>query len=229
MKPMSSNTKPTHEKRFANTPHFPYELFMLAVSFLAYINILLIFLLPKGHALDVVVVVDQFIAVLFLIDFIRRFVAAKSKTIYFFKEYGWADLLAAVPISIFNAFRVIRMFRFMRFARQEGFKKVLLDIRLQLANAMLYVVFFLILLLLEFGSMSILFVEGGAPGAVIKTASDALWWVFVSITTVGYGDMYPVTNGGRLIGAGTLAIGVILYAVLTGYIVDTIISKRKIE
>jgi len=167
--------------------------------------------------------------VLFLIDFIRRFVAAKSKTIYFFKEYGWADLLAAVPISIFNAFRVIRMFRFMRFARQEGFKKVLLDIRLQLANAMLYVVFFLILLLLEFGSMSILFVEGGAPGAVIKTASDALWWVFVSITTVGYGDMYPVTNGGRLIGAGTLAIGVILYAVLTGYIVDTIISKRKIE
>jgi voltage-gated potassium channel len=90
--------------------------------------------------------------------------------------------------------------------------------------AALLVVIFLALLLLEFGAGFTLAVELQAPNGNIKDASDALWYVYVTVTTVGYGDRYPVTNAGRLLGVLIMTVGVGLFGTLTGFLANAFVS-----
>jgi voltage-gated potassium channel len=91
----------------------------------------------------------------------------------------------------------------------------------------LLTLFFAIVLVLEFGAMGEVWAEQGDPSANIKTGGEALWWVYVTITTVGYGDFYPVTAAGRLVGVVVLTGGVALFGVLTGYIANSFLERRK--
>ena len=75
--------------------------------------------------------------------------------------------------------------------------------------------------------MLILDAESGIAGANIKTPSDALWWGYVTITTVGYGDRYPVTLPGRIIGIFLLTAGVALFSVFTGFIANAFLTPRR--
>ncbi len=204
-----------------------YELFFLVVSLLSFVNLILLFLPFKGQVNDVIFVVDRVTALLFFADFLRRLFSSSDKKHYFFKQYGWTDLLASIPITSFNIFRIFRVIRFIRAIRVLGYKKMIQLIKNKPADTALYGVFLLILLLLQFGSMGILMVESGDPAANIKTASDALWWVFVSITTVGYGDHFPVSDMGRIIGVITLTIGVGLFGVVTGYLANAFLGSKK--
>ena len=83
------------------------------------------------------------------------------------------------------------------------------------------------ILVLEFGSLEMLHIEQYAPGANITTASDALWYVIVTISTVGYGDRYPVTNGGRFFGSLIIIIGVGIFGTFTGYLANLFLSPSK--
>jgi hypothetical protein len=82
-------------------------------------------------------------------------------------------------------------------------------------------------LVLQFGSISILAVEEHAEGANITSASDALWYTLVTISTVGYGDQYPVTNAGRLIGTLVIIVGVGIFGTFTGYLANLFLGPRK--
>jgi voltage-gated potassium channel Kch len=73
----------------------------------------------------------------------------------------------------------------------------------------------------------VLSAEQGAPDANITNASSALWWDFVTITTVGYGDRYPVTNAGRLVGVFVMIAGVGLFGTLSGFLANTFLSPPK--
>ena len=66
-----------------------------------------------------------------------------------------------------------------------------------------------------------------APSANIQTASDAVWYTIVTITTVGYGDKYPVTNPGRIVGVLIMIVGVGLFGVLTGFLANTFLSPSE--
>ena len=68
--------------------------------------------------------------------------------------------------------------------------------------------------------------KDAAEGANITTASDALWYTIVTISTVGYGDQYPVTNLGRIIGAGIIVVGVGIFGTFTGYLANLFLSPR---
>ena len=85
----------------------------------------------------------------------------------------------------------------------------------------------LVLLVLEFGSIAVLYFEQNAPGANITTGGDALWWAFVSITTVGYGDKFPTTPGGRVSAFFVLAAGVGLFGVLSGYLANFFLTPSS--
>jgi voltage-gated potassium channel len=96
-----------------------------------------------------------------------------------------------------------------------------------LAGSTLLSVAFLGILVLEFGSYFILGAEAGAENANIRTPSDALWWSVVTIATVGYGDRYPVTDEGRIIGTIVILTGVGLFGAFTGFLANSFINRRR--
>lgn len=223
--------KPTEIEQKLNEAGFTkgasYELFILAVSLLSFVNLVLLMLPLTGAVNNVIFIVDGITALLFFIDFLKRFFTTKTKGRYFFKQFGWSDLLASVPLPAFNVFRMFRVVRFFRLMRLLGVNGIVRHLRARPADTALYSVFFMIFALLEFGSIGVLLAEQRNPEANIKTASDAIWWVYVSITTVGYGDRYPVTNAGRIVGVLILTVGVGLFGVVTAYIANTFLGKKS--
>jgi voltage-gated potassium channel len=143
------------------------------------------------------------------------------------RGYGWSDFLGSLPFPGLRLLRLFHVAYVIRLLGKDGLSKVRRDVLEKRGNSALILVFFLILLSLEWASLSILAVESKAAGANIRTASDALWWAYVSITTVGYGDRYPVTNAGRMIGIVLLAVGVGLFGVLTGYLAEVFLVPHR--
>jgi len=162
-------------------------------------------------------VIDDLICVLFLYDFFYRFFKSPSKLK--FMKWGWIDLISSIPtfeylrygrlIRLIRLFRILRAFRSVKYLTSHIFKT-----RTKGTFSTVSLISFLMLI---FGSISILQVET-APESNIKTASDAIWWAFVTITTVGYGDKFPVTNEGRVIAAFLMITGVALFGTFTGFI-----------
>ncbi len=84
-----------------------------------------------------------------------------------------------------------------------------------------------VVFLLEFGAIFILQAESSAPDAEITTADDALWWVLVTISTVGYGDYYPVTDAGRFVAIFVIVAGVGVFGTLSGYLTNSFLGQNK--
>lgn len=205
----------------------PFDLFMIAVTLLSLVNLILYVFIRNDTLILAITIIDVILSTLFLGDFIRLFTKAQNKKQYFFKEYGWADLIASVPFPQFNILRIFRLIKAYGIVRRAGWDNIRKSLVQDRASSAIFIVLFTIILLLEFGSVGILAIETRDPGANIKTASDALWWVYVTITTVGYGDRYPVTNEGRILGAFVMLVGVGLFGVVTGYLANKFLSPRE--
>ena len=207
-----------------------YELFILLLSLLSVANMLfyvVAWLVSKeqGPAKDVVLIMDAIITPIFVFDFLYRLFTASSKRAYFFRGSGWADLLATIPLfRIFRLFRVVRVVRLLGIRGLERFGVDLVEAR---ASATFLLTIFMVLVVLELTGASIYYVESADPAANITSAGDALWWGIVTITTVGYGDQYPVTDGGRIIGVFLLISGIGLFSVLTGFIANIFLAPRR--
>ncbi|MES2630654.1 MAG: ion transporter [Patescibacteria group bacterium] len=209
-----------------------YDVFIIGLTVLSIFNLVLYLFIKNDAVLHVISVIDLVASFVFLFDFFRLLFKAKSKYRYFVFGYGWADLLAALPWPVFKIFRIFRLFKAYVSMKRAGGRKVLKGLISDRASGALYLIFFLIILLLEFGSIAVLYFEDNNPAANIKTASDAIWWVYVTITTVGYGDRYPTTNGGRLVGMIVMFVGVGLFAVVTGFLANKFLpstSEKKDE
>ena len=138
---------------------------------------------------------------------------------------GFLDLLSCLPtLRIFRLFRIVRA---ARIVRQLGGPRVLRELRQELASGALYLVIFVGITVLEVCGLLELYFEEDAPGANITTAGDALWWGYVTATTVGYGDQYPVTPGGRITGLIMLTVGVALFATFSGFLATTFLAPRQ--
>ena len=117
--------------------------------------------------------------------------------------------------------------RVFRLLRAYGVKNIARSLVKDRAGSALLTLLLMGILVLEFGSLEILNIEQYAPGANITTGSDALWYVIVTISTVGYGDHYPVTNQGRLFGSLIIVIGVGIFGTFTGYLANLFLSPSK--
>ena len=82
------------------------------------------------------------------------------------------------------------------------------------------------ILVFEYGAMAMLWAEEGSEAKLIVTASDALWYLIVTMSTVGYGDLYPTTDVGRLIGSLIIVVGVGVFATLTGFLANAFLAPR---
>jgi voltage-gated potassium channel len=207
----------------------PYDLFMFAVTILSLVNLSLYLFIRDDSLLIAVGSIDVILSGLFLIDFLRLFFRAPKRATYFFKQFGWADLLASMPFPQFKILRVFRLVKAYGLIKRAGWKNIRQSFSNDRAATAIFIVLFIIILLLEFGSVGILAIEGDDPNANIHTASDALWWVYVTITTVGYGDTYPVTNAGRVLGAFVMLVGVGLFGVVTGFLANKFLPSSDGE
>ena len=204
-----------------------YELFFLGISLLAIFNLLLVLLAPDPDVRDVARIVDVLLGAILLIDFGNRLVTAPEKRLYVLRQFGWADFLGAIPLTGFQLFRLPRMIRsniLISHAHPMWLLRRNLDNR---ARSALLTVLLLLVYVLEFGSIAVIQAERRNPAANIDTASDALWWSYVTITTVGFGDQYPTTALGRLVGIVVLTAGVGLFSVLTGFLANLFLAPRR--
>ena len=205
-----------------------YEIFIGMLSVLSIFNIVLVYSFVTDQYLQQILqTMNLLLTGIFMIDFIYRISTASSKYSYFFMQFGWADLLSCLPFAQLKVFRVFRLLHVYRLLRDYGLKYVLRTLIEDRAGSALLTLLMAGILVLEFGSLAILRIEEYAPGGNIKTASDALWYTIVTISTVGYGDLYPVTNAGRLAGSLIIIVGVGIFGTFTGYLANIFLSPQK--
>lgn len=201
-----------------------YEIFIAALSILSIANLVLA-LVVKDAALDAVLsAMNAGLSVILFIDFLVRLRTAPSRSEYFFRGFGWADLLASLPLPQLKILRLFRLARVYRLLRAYGARNIGRSLLRERAGSALLSLLFIAILVLEFGSLWMLRLESTSVDHNITTASDAMWYVIVTISTVGYGDQYPVTTYGRVLGSIIIVLGVAIFGTLTGYLANLFLS-----
>lgn len=211
-----------------------YQLFIVSISLLGAANgIILVILRALGDdnvSTGVLGLVDALLTPFFLVDFALRMAAAPSKPRYFFKQFGWADLLGSIWIPGLDFLRLFRIYRVVAIIKNipsvsggQPWRVV----RRERANSILGSMIILAILVLEIGGVAVLHFESASANANITTPGDALWWGIVTIATVGYGDKYPVTPGGRMVGTAAIIVGVALFSTISAFLANAFISRRK--
>ena len=212
----------TNDKRIST-----YALCMAMLALISFINFFLLIFVPLPAQIhDILNLFDILIALIFLADFFFRLVRVSNKWQYL-RTWGWLDLLSGIPYPIFNIARVARFVRVVIVVRTMRLQDVQRSITKHPAGNTLIATGFLTFLMVVIGSALVLKFEEFAPHANIVTGGDALWWAVVTIATVGYGDKYPITEGGRITAAFMMAVGVVLIGVLSSYLASTFISVRQ--
>lgn len=205
----------------------PFQLIILTLSLVALtaLGLELVFEMPP-EAQRVLRWTDNTICIFLLIDFILRFRRAENK--WQFMKWGWIDLLASIPEvealrwgRFFRVFRILRIIRVVRSMRE--LLQLIFRTRTQGGVASVFLIMFLVLTI---SSTGILFCER-VPGANIQSAEDAVWWSFTTITTVGYGDKYPVTLAGRSLAVVLMICGVGLFGTMSGVIASFFLGEDK--
>lgn len=205
----------------------PFQLVMLVLSIYVLIALFVeaaVELPPDVAAL--LQQIDNAICVIFLIDFCVRFARARDKP--GFLRWGWIDALSSIPtIEAFRWGRLVRIIRILRILR--AFRSTRMLVRYFFRNraqGTFATVALISVTLTIFASIAVLNFED-VPDANIKSATDALWWSFVTITTVGYGDKFPITPEGRVIAVFLMTAGVGLFGTFTGLVASFFIEAEQ--
>ncbi|MCM5704285.1 ion transporter [Larsenimonas salina] len=206
----------------------PFQIFLLFLSFYVLIAIgaQTFFQLPR-ELQRLFRYLDYIVCGFFFIDFCLRFKRAESKLGYM--KWGWIDLLACIPLmSQFQAARLFRVILIFRLVRALRSIKSLVDVVFRnRAEGVFVTAASATMLLVAFGAIAMLLIEGPVPESQINTAEEALWWAFVTVTTVGYGDYYPVTLGGRLVAVVVMIGGVGMFGSFAAYVGSLFVADEN--
>ena len=171
---------------------------------------------------------DYLICTFFFSEFLYRFVKAENKLA--FMKWGWIDLLSSIPmVDFLRAGRLLRLIRLLRVIRAfRSTRQLLNHILANKAKGSLISISILTVLVIIFSAIAILAVEDDT-NSNIKTAEDAIWWTYTTITTVGYGDKYPVTTEGRVLAMVLMTFGVGLFGTFTAYVASIFVTENKTQ
>ena len=226
---MTSATAEAPRKSYA------YDLFILVLTVYS-LAIMAFDLLPLPQATTSLLnFYDNLICFVFLGDFALRITRAESKRHYFLNERGWLDLIGSIPtLGITKYGSLLRLARLSRLARigrllQGNNRAILSDIVRNRSQYAIYITALLALLVLTASSVLVLTFEAHSPDANITTGGDALWWAIVTITTVGYGDFYPVTAAGRIVAVFVMFAGVGIIGSLASILASILVAGPEPE
>lgn len=174
--------------------------------------------------------------IIFTIEYLLRVIVADNKIIFIFSFYGMIDLAAILPfyvargidlrsIRIFRLFRLIRAFKIFRYSKAiQRFKYAFTSIKEELILFLVATAFVMFI-----GAVGIYYFENGAQPEIFKSVFHCLWWAVATFTTVGYGDVYPITVGGKIFSFIILMIGLGIIAVPTGLIASALTKTLEDE
>lgn len=195
-------------------------LFSFWITILSIANSVLLVFPIALQSKQVVVIVEIFLSILLLVDFLALLRGAPNRRRYFLRGMGWMDFLGSIPVPFARVLRLIPMVITGRQLRRGDAEAARQAGQEQRAKSTLFGFVLVAIIIFETAAILVLEYEFGAPGASIVTGEDALWWSFVTVTTVGYGDMVPVTTGGRLVGIALMTVGIGLFSVITSFMAD---------
>lgn len=191
--------------------------------------------LPDGMRLALRVI-ELITVIIFSVEYILRLLVADRKLGFIFSFYGLIDLFSILPFYIatgvdlrsIRAFRLLRLFRAFKLVRYSSaiqrFHRALSIAREEIILYLLVTV-----LLLYFSAVGIYHFEHQAQPEAFASVFDSLWWAVATLTTVGYGDVFPVTVGGRVFTFFVLLIGLGIVSVPAGLVSSALSKARELE
>ncbi len=212
------------------TPSPVYQLFMLVLCLFALAALAVqttIRIQPETSA--ILDYADYVVCLVFLADFLWSLLRAPNRWRYF-ATWGWLDLLSSIPAVDMarwgRAARILRIFRVLRALKATKLLATLILRKRAQSSAL--AASLVALLLVVFCSIAVLHFETD-PASNIKTAEDALWWACETITTVGYGDRFPVTSEGRFVAVVLMGAGVGLFGIFSGFLAAWFLGPQEAE
>lgn len=194
-----------------------YETFVLALTLLQLVNSALWLIFQRRQEQQVIVFAMWLISAFLLVDAVYRALRKKQPLRYLLRG-GWLSLAGSLPLPFIAFLRLVQYRLFLHWLKHND-AETLDDILVrQRAASALLITLLVVVVIIEVAASLIVQVESSAANANIKTAGDAIWWTLVTMATVGYGDKYPVTAGGRILGVLVIVIGVALFGVLTSFL-----------
>jgi len=173
---------------------------------------------------------------IFTVEYVLRIWVAEKSTKYIFSFYGLIDLAAIAPFYIstgldLRSLRAIRLLRILRVLKLVRFNEAIrrIDVAFDLAKAELALFVSASMVVIYLAGVGIYHFENEAQPDLFSSIPDSLWWAIVTLTTVGYGDMYPITAGGRFFTTIILFVGLGLVAVPAGIVSSALSEARKIN
>jgi voltage-gated potassium channel len=205
-----------------------YELVMLTLSIFAIAGLAAKATVRMQPETETVIdYADYGICVVFFLDFVWSLYRAQDRKRYLV-TWGWLDLLSSIPaIDVLRWGRLARVLRITRMIRGIRASRwlALIILRRRAENAFLAATV-VAAMLIVLASVAILHFESGSQ-ANITTAEDAIWWAFTTITTVGYGDHYPVTTEGRAVAVVLMCAGVGLFGTFSGFLASWFLATEE--
>lgn len=181
-------------------------------------------------------ILEIFTVFIFTFEYILRIVISERKMRFLFSFYGLIDLFAILPFYIasgldLRAIRVVRLLRLVRILKLFKYSQAIKRFHraLIIAKEELILFSFVAIILLYLSAVGIYFFENSAQPEQFKSIFHSLWWAVTTLTTVGYGDMYPITAGGKLFTFFVLMIGLGIVAVPTGLVASALSKARDEE
>ncbi len=209
----------------------PYQLFVLVLCCFVLVQLTVesLFVVP-ADAHEILLRVDLVICAFFFFDFCVQFRRAPSKLRYMI-TWGWIDLLSSIPLvsgALWGrAARALRLFKILRGIRSARELIRYLASQRRAESAILSLVL-ISMVVVTTSSIVILQFEQGL-GGTIQTPADAMWWTVVTISTVGYGDTYPISPEGRMIAVALMGVGIGLFGTFTALVAAWFVAPIEAE
>ncbi len=203
----------------------PMGLLSLILSFMALFVISGLLFFPIDHETrQVLIGLDFIICSIFLLQLTIDLIRSTDR--WLFLKRHWIDFVASIPLI--EPLRFARIFHIMRVVLVlRSSKFILHQLKENRRETTVASILLLMVILITLGSSAMLFIEAKNPEANIRTGADALWWVFVTISTVGYGDHYPVTSIGKFLAVIIIVCGVGIFGMISGLITSILTAPTK--